>query len=164
LIKLSALTVTLFSFLLPQDNFEIKCHHSTSVNDIKFHPKHGTMATAGSDGAFSFWDKEKRKTMKTQQMQQPVTSCCFNHDGQIFASSVGYDWAKGVGLNNSEQKKSHIFLHPCMEVTYYGFTINLLYNITTYYFYKYFVQIGNETTLKKQRSIQVYSGDPFKNL
>ena len=28
-----------------------------AVNDIAFHPIHGTLATVGSDGRFSFWDK-----------------------------------------------------------------------------------------------------------
>ena len=27
------------------------------MNDIAFHPAHGTLATVGSDGRFSFWDK-----------------------------------------------------------------------------------------------------------
>ena len=90
---------------------------STSVNDIKFHPKHGTMATAGSDGTYSFWNNETRSKLKTSlMMPKPVTSCCFNHDGKIFAYSVGYDWAKGADSNNPEQKKSSIFLHSCLEV------------------------------------------------
>ena len=51
----------------PQDNFTFKCHRSNgvtngyqdiyAVNDIAFHPQHGTLATVGSDGRYSFWDK-----------------------------------------------------------------------------------------------------------
>ena len=51
----------------PKDNFTFKCHRSNgvtngfqdiyAVNDIAFHPAHGTLATVGSDGRFSFWDK-----------------------------------------------------------------------------------------------------------
>jgi len=51
----------------PKDNFTFKCHRSNGVNngfqdiyalnDIAFHPIHGTLATVGSDGRFSFWDK-----------------------------------------------------------------------------------------------------------
>ena len=104
--------------LVLQGNVNLMCHpspSSTSVNDIKFHPKQGTMATAGSDGTYSFWNKDTRSKLKTSLlMTQPVTSCCFSHDGQIFAYSVGYDWANGVQFNNPEQKKSHIFLHPFM--------------------------------------------------
>jgi len=102
------------------------CHRSTrindqsqdvyAVNDIKFHPTYGTMATAGSDGTFSFFDKDARKRLKkSEQLEQPVTSCCFSNDGQIFAYSLGYDWSKGHEFNDP-QKKSHIFLRPCMEV------------------------------------------------
>ena len=87
-----------------------------AVNDIKIHPKHGTLATVGSDGAFSYWDKATRTRMTTsKQVGQPITSCSFNHDGKIFAYSVGYDWSKGHEFNDP-LKKSHIFLRPCMEV------------------------------------------------
>lgn len=109
-----------------QDNFTFKCHRSNgtntqyqdiyAVNDIKFHPQHGTLATAGSDGRFSFWDKDSRTKLKTsEQMEQSITACCFNHDGQIYAYSVSYDWSKGHEFNNP-QKKNYIFLHSCMEV------------------------------------------------
>lgn len=65
------------------------------VNDIAFHPVHGTLATVGSDGTFSFWDKDARTKLKpSEPMEQSITRCCFNHNGQIFAYSVSYDWAK----------------------------------------------------------------------
>lgn len=55
----------------PKDNFTFKCHRSQpsqpnqaqdiySVNDIVFHPIYMTLATVGSDGRFSFWDKDAR--------------------------------------------------------------------------------------------------------
>jgi mRNA export factor len=55
----------------PKDNFTFKCHRSTpsqpnqpqdiyAVNDIVFHPIYMTLATVGSDGRFSFWDKDNR--------------------------------------------------------------------------------------------------------
>ena len=55
----------------PKDNFTFKCHRSQptqqnqpqdiySVNDIVFHPQYMTLATVGSDGKFSFWDKDNR--------------------------------------------------------------------------------------------------------
>ena len=68
------------------------------VNDIAFHPQHGTLATVGADGRFSFWDKDARTKLKNSEtMEQPVTSCCFNNNGNVFAYSVSYDWSK-VGL------------------------------------------------------------------
>lgn len=109
----------------PKDNFTFKCHRSNgapngyqvmtrcffnktccyylfvflkdiyAVNDIAFHPVHGTLATVGSDGTFSFWDKDARTKLKpSEQMEQPITRCAFNHNGQIFAYSVSYDWSK----------------------------------------------------------------------
>lgn len=42
-------------------NFTFKCHRDGTdiyaVNAITFHPVHGTFVTAGSDGAYNFWDK-----------------------------------------------------------------------------------------------------------
>ncbi|CAL8070579.1 unnamed protein product [Orchesella dallaii] len=89
----------------PKDNFTFKCHRSNgtnqgfqdifAVNDIKFHPVHGTLATVGSDGRYSYWDKDVRIKLKTSDsMEQSITNCSFNGDGQIFAYSVSYDWSK----------------------------------------------------------------------
>ena len=65
------------------------------VNDIKFHPVHGTLATVGSDGRFSFWDKDARTKIKTsEQLDQPITCCAFNSNGQIYAYASSYDWSK----------------------------------------------------------------------
>lgn len=58
-----------------KDNFTFKCHRSNgtntsapqdiyAVNGIAFHPVHGTLATVGSDGRFSFWDKDARTKLK----------------------------------------------------------------------------------------------------
>lgn len=42
-------------------NFTFKCHRDGNdiyaVNSVEFHPSHGTFVTAGSDGAYNFWDK-----------------------------------------------------------------------------------------------------------
>ena len=44
-------------------NFTFKCHRVENdvyaVNDIRFHPTFHTFVTAGDDGAYNFWDKEK---------------------------------------------------------------------------------------------------------
>jgi mRNA export factor len=91
----------------PRDNFTFKCHRSSgntsyqdiyAVNDIAFHPVHGTLATVGSDGTFSFWDKDARTKLKSSEtMEQSITKCAFNSTGQIFAYAVGYDWSKVSG-------------------------------------------------------------------
>jgi len=111
----------------PKDNFTFKCHRSNgavngfqnqdifAVNDIAFHPVHGTLATVGSDGRFSFWDKDARTKLKTSEpCEQAITKSAFNKDGQIFAYAVSYDWSKGHEFYNN-QKKNYIFLRSCFE-------------------------------------------------
>lgn len=109
----------------PKDNFTFKCHRTNgttagfqdiyAVNDIAFHPVHGTLATVGSDGTFSFWDKDARTKLKSSEaMEESITKCCFNANGHIFAYAVGYDWAKGHEYNN-KQLKPRIFLRPCYD-------------------------------------------------
>ena len=96
----------ILTFHFSKDNFTFKCHRSDvsqsgqtqdvyAVNDIAFHPQHGTLATVGSDGKYSFWDKDARTKLKTSEScNQPISSCCFNAEGSIFAYAVGYDWTK----------------------------------------------------------------------
>ncbi|XP_003380588.1 mRNA export factor [Trichinella spiralis] len=109
----------------PKANFTFKCHRSPelvngfqeiySVNDIAFHPQHGTLATVGSDGRYSFWDKDARTKLKmSEKLQNSITRCCFNKTGDIFAYAVGYDWSKGHEFHNP-QTKNYIFLHACFE-------------------------------------------------
>lgn len=72
---------------------------SHQVNAISFHPVHGTLATVGSDGRFSFWDKDARTKLKTsEQLDQPITACAFNSNGNIFAYASSYDWSKVRGV------------------------------------------------------------------
>jgi mRNA export factor len=78
---------------LPRNNFSFKCHRRDStpnskdqalvyaVNDISFHPVHGTFSTcgsyvlnktdisdclSGSDGTIHFWDKDARTRLKSR--------------------------------------------------------------------------------------------------
>ena len=65
------------------------------VNGIAFHPVHGTLATVGADGKFSFWDKDARTKLKASDpFEMPVTGGKFNAQGNIFAFSTSYDWSK----------------------------------------------------------------------
>uniref|UniRef100_T1H0D9 Uncharacterized protein n=1 Tax=Megaselia scalaris TaxID=36166 RepID=T1H0D9_MEGSC len=108
----------------PKDNFTFKCHRVSpsnsyqdiyAVNDISFHPVFGTLATVGSDGTFSFWDKDQRTKLKSSEtLSQSITKCAFNSNGQIFAYAIGYDWSKGHEHYNPA-KKPAIFLRACMK-------------------------------------------------
>lgn len=101
-------------------NFTFKCHREGneiySVNSLNFHPVHHTFATAGSDGAFNFWDKDSKQRLKAMlRCSQPVPCSAFNNDGSIFAYSVCYDWSKGAENHNPATAKPYIFLHLPQE-------------------------------------------------
>jgi mRNA export factor len=91
----------------PKDNFTFKCHRTTpaqsnqaqdiyAVNDIAFHPVYNTLATVGSDGKFSFWDKDNRTKLKTPDLtgDVPISNCAIDARGKFFAYSLCYDWHK----------------------------------------------------------------------
>ncbi|KAK7032818.1 WD40-repeat-containing domain protein [Favolaschia claudopus] len=105
-------------------NFSFRCHrnndkpnetHVFAVNDISFHPVHGTFSTCGSDGTFCFWDKDARSRLKAfNPAPGPISSSAFNRDGSIFAYSVAYDWSKGhSGMTPGHPNK--IMLHACTD-------------------------------------------------
>jgi mRNA export factor len=109
----------------PKENFTFKCHRSNgvnngcqdiyAVNDISFHPQHGTLSTVGSDGRYSFWDKDARTKLKSSdQMEQPINRCAFSARGEVFAYAVGYDWSRGHEFA-TPGKKNGINLHACFE-------------------------------------------------
>ncbi|KAL1873823.1 hypothetical protein VTK73DRAFT_738 [Phialemonium thermophilum] len=102
-------------------NFSFKCHRDPTqgnvtnvhaVNDISFHPQHGTFSTAGSDGTFHFWDKDAKHRLKGYpNVGGSITATTFNKTGTIFAYAVGYDWSKGYQGNNP-QYPNKVMLHP----------------------------------------------------
>lgn len=104
-------------------NFSFKCHRDApannttnvyAVNDISFHPVHGTFSTAGSDGTFHFWDKDAKHRLKGYpNVGGPITATTFNRNGNIFAYAVSYDWAKGYQAN-TQQQPIKLMLHPVM--------------------------------------------------
>ncbi|KLO17102.1 WD40 repeat-like protein [Schizopora paradoxa] len=108
-------------------NFSFKCHRKEqsptakdqqlvySVNDINFHPIHGTFSTCGSDGGLNFWNKEDRIRLKAfEPASGPITTSAFNRTGSIFAYAVSYDWSKGhSGMTATHPNK--IMLHACKD-------------------------------------------------
>ncbi|KXJ87609.1 WD40-repeat-containing domain protein [Microdochium bolleyi] len=102
-------------------NFSFKCHRDPAqgnttqvyaVNDISFHPEHGTFSTAGSDGTFHFWDKDAKHRLKGYPtVGGSITATTFNTTGTIFAYAVGYDWSKGFNGNNANYPNK-VMLHP----------------------------------------------------
>lgn len=49
-------------FLQSPNNFRLTQIYA--VNSISFHNRYGTFATAGADGSYAFWDKDKRQRLK----------------------------------------------------------------------------------------------------
>ncbi|CAH8252465.1 unnamed protein product [Arabidopsis lyrata] len=97
-------------------NYTFKCHRVgntiCSVNSLNFHPIHGTFISTGSDGTFSFWDKDSKTRLKAMsRCDQPITYSTFNHDGALFAYAVGYDWSKGAENHKPDTAKTSIYLH-----------------------------------------------------
>lgn len=53
-----------------------------AVNSMAFHPQFGTFVTAGSDGAYNFWDKDSKQRLKAmQKCSMPITCGDFNRCG-----------------------------------------------------------------------------------
>jgi mRNA export factor len=106
-------------------NFSFKCHREPpgttaatrdvsnvyAVNDISFHPVHGTFSTAGSDGTFHFWDGVAKHRLKGYpSVGGTISATAFNRSGSIFAYAVSYDWSQGF-QKNTQQLPNKIMLH-----------------------------------------------------
>lgn len=89
-----------------------------AVNVIRFHPI-GTFMTAGSDGNFTFWDKdEKARLCKSHANPvKPITAASYNSGGTIMAYSCGYDWAQGHAHHDptNPANQTQILLHRMEE-------------------------------------------------
>ncbi|KAF8553955.1 WD40 repeat-like protein [Imleria badia] len=107
-------------------NFSFRCHRADqtphaknplvyAVNDITFHPVHGTFSTCGSDGTFHFWDKAVRLRLKSfEAAPGPISATTFNRNGTIFAYAISYDWSIGHrGMTPGHPNK--LMLHACKE-------------------------------------------------
>lgn len=81
-----------------------------AVNSLAFH-RYGTFATAGSDGAYTFWDKDSKQRLKHfHRNPNPISAASFNRDGTIYAYAVSYDWSKGHEYYD-KSKPNKIYLH-----------------------------------------------------
>jgi len=107
-----------------KNDFAFKCHREEgaiyAVNSLAFHEQYGTFATAGSDGVFTFWDKDSKQRLKQfRKMPQPITATAFNSDGRIYAYACSYDWSKGAE-NHNPNNKNMILLHAVTDAEIKG--------------------------------------------
>eukprot|EP00866_Antonospora_locustae_P002300 jgi/Antlo1/2300/2 len=82
-----------------------RCHRTKddlySVNMVSMHPsKSNIIASGGSDGFLSFFDRDSRLRIVHEDLGSPVTCGTFNENGSLFAFGIGYDWHKGYTLEN----------------------------------------------------------------
>ncbi|KZV81698.1 WD40 repeat-like protein, partial [Exidia glandulosa HHB12029] len=85
------------------NNYSFRCHRKEenkantlvyAVNDVQWHPVHGTFLTAGSDGTISMWDKDARARLKNfPAAPGPIATTAFSRNGNILAYAVSYDWS-----------------------------------------------------------------------
>lgn len=107
--------------------FAYKCHRIDAkdtpnktaeiyaVNSISFHNRYGTFATAGADGSYAFWDKDKRQRLKAPtRFNAPISCASFNHRGDLYGYAVSYDWSKGSEHYNKQQSND-VFIHVVKE-------------------------------------------------
>eukprot|EP01026_Neomeris_dumetosa_P019115 TRINITY_DN1765_c0_g1_i2.p1 TRINITY_DN1765_c0_g1~~TRINITY_DN1765_c0_g1_i2.p1 ORF type:complete len:345 (-),score=34.25 TRINITY_DN1765_c0_g1_i2:393-1427(-) len=101
-------------------NFTFKCHREGSdvyaVSAMDFHPVQGTFCTAGSDGSYSFWDKESRQRLKVMvKADQPISAAAFNKDGSLYCYAVSYDWSKGYQHYDPNTNKNYVLIHKVAD-------------------------------------------------
>eukprot|EP00808_Paulinella_micropora_P020990 g34057.t1 len=108
-------------------DFAFKCHRLQprtgsqgveqvyAINSIQFHKGYWTFATAGSDGHYTFWDKDSRHRLKQNaRCGNSITAAAFSKDFRIYAYALGYDWSKGAEGYNSSLPNS-ILLHSVTD-------------------------------------------------
>ena len=100
-------------------SFAFRCHRDGAmiypVNAIDTHPAaehQAAFVTAGADGTFSIWDKDKRTRYKEVKNvgPTPITSILWNPQGDLLAYSKGYDWSKGAEGYDVNQHPTKLFV------------------------------------------------------
>lgn len=99
-------------------SFAFKCHREFpgnnlnappnifSLNSIDAHPApdhQSVFVTAGADGVFNFWDRDKRQRLKEYKYAgnpagqvQSIVDAKFNPGGDLLAYAYSYDWSRGA--------------------------------------------------------------------
>ncbi|CAI8502703.1 hypothetical protein CAS74_000981 [Pichia kudriavzevii] len=107
-----------------QNGFSFKCQRNPkptketdiyALNSVVFNPQYGTFVTAGSDGTFSFWDKDSKHRLKGYpSLNATIPVVNFNRTGMLFAYALSYDWSKGYQANTPNYPNT-VRLHVLKE-------------------------------------------------
>lgn len=104
------------------DGGNFSCHKEKgkgfAINAIRFHRQSGYFATAGSDGRFGFWDKDRRERARTRRFEKekgPICDIDFVDNGRLFGYAVGYDWSMGAAGNTAGAESTYIVLEKLEE-------------------------------------------------
>ena len=75
-------------------------------------------SSAGSDGLYAFWDRDKRsrtREVKLQPLGHAIAATAFNPAGDLFAYAKSYDWSKGAEGFDPSKEPARIFVHWTVE-------------------------------------------------
>lgn len=96
--------------------YAFKCHRISDtiypVNDIAFHPVHGTFATGGADGSIVTWDGNSKKKLATvAKLPTSVACLAFNEDGTQMALASSYTFEEG----ERDHPREEIYVRDVLE-------------------------------------------------
>lgn len=96
--------------------YAFKCHRVNDiiypVNDIVFHPIHGTFATGGADGSVVTWDgNNKKKIANIVKLQNSIACLAYNLDGSELAMASSYTFEEG----ERDHPREEIYVREILE-------------------------------------------------
>lgn len=96
--------------------YAFKCHRVNDtiypVNDIAFHPIHGTFATGGADGTVITWDGNNKKKLSSMAKFPTSIAClAFNNDGTQIAIASSYTYEEG----ERDHPREEIYVRDVLE-------------------------------------------------
>jgi cell cycle arrest protein BUB3 len=96
--------------------YAFKCHRVNDiiypVNDIVFHPIHGTFATGGADGTVVTWDgNNKKKIANIVKLQNSIACLAYNCNGSELAMASSYTFEEG----ERDHPREEIYVREVLE-------------------------------------------------
>ena len=96
--------------------YAFKCHRVNDtiypVNDIAFHPIHGTFATGGADGTVVTWDGNSKKKLATvAKLPTSIACLAFNGNGTELAMASSYTFEEG----ERDHPREEIYVREILE-------------------------------------------------